>query len=72
MEISARIDIHFDKIMTYLNQPASIPILDQTQEFYQCCQVNQLDMPQESTPYVDTIFKFVPSLFHLNKIKEFE
>ena len=37
IESSARIDIHFDKIMTYLNQPASNPISDQTQEFHQCC-----------------------------------
>ena len=71
-ESSARVDMHFDKIMTYLNQPALTPIPDQTQEFHQCYQVNQLDIPQESTPHVDTVFESMSSSFHLNQIKEFE
>jgi len=64
--------MHFDEIMTYLNQPALTPISDQTQEFHQCYQVNQLDIPQESTLHVDSNFEFVPSSFHLNQIKELE
>jgi len=64
--------MHFDKIMTHLNQPASTLIPDQIQEFHQYYQVNQLDMSQNSTPHVDTIFESVPSSFNLNQIKEFE
>jgi len=72
IKTSARIDIHFDKIMTYLNQPASTLISDQIQEFHQCYQVNQLDIPQEFTQHVDIIFESVSSSFHLNQIKQFE
>ena len=61
----------FNKITNYLNQPASTPISDQSQEFHQCYQVNQLDIPQESTLHVGSNFEPVPSSFHLNQIKEF-
>ena len=57
METSALIDKHFDEIMTYLNQPASTPISHQAQEFHQCYQVNQLHIPQESTPHIDSNFE---------------
>ena len=36
IETSARRDMHFDEITNYLNQPASTPIPDQSQEFHQC------------------------------------
>jgi len=72
IETSARIDMHFDKIMTYFNQPISTPIPNQTQKFHQCYQVNQLHISLESTLYVDTNFESMPSLFYLNQIKEFE
>jgi len=71
-ESCARMEVHFDQIMTHLNQPSSTPIPDQTQEFHQFYQVNQFDVPQDSTPRADTIFESVPSSFHLNQIKEFE
>ena len=64
--------MHFDEITNYLNQPTSTPIPYQCQEFHQCHQVNQLDIPQESTPHVDSNLKPVLSSFHLNQIKEFE
>jgi len=72
IERSARRNMHFDEITTYLNQPASTPTPDQTQEFHQCYQVNQLDKPQESTQYFNSNLELVPSSFHLNQIKEFE
>ena len=64
--------MHFDKRMTYLNQPASTPIPNQTQEFHQCYQVNKMDISQESTLHVDSNFEYVPSSFHSNQITEFE
>ena len=64
--------MHFNEIMTYLNLPTSIPILDQTKEFHQYYQVNQLDIPQEFTPHVNSILTPVHSSFHLNQIKKFE
>jgi len=64
--------MHFNEKMTYLNQPASIAIPDQTKEFHQCYKVNQLDIPQESTPHVDSNLEPVPLSFHLNEIKKFE
>ena len=67
-----RIGMHFDQTITHLNQPISIPIPDQTQEFNRCDQVNLFDIPQDFTPHDDTNFKFVPSLYHLNQITEVE
>jgi len=64
--------MHFNEITSYLNQPASFPIPDQIKEFHQCYQMNQLDMPIESTPHVDSNLKPVLLSFHLNQIKEFE
>ena len=64
--------MHFNEITTYLNQSASIPIPDQTKEFHQCYQVNQLDTPKKFTPHVDSNLEPVPSSFNLNQIKEFE
>ena len=72
IETSARRDMHFYEITNYLNEPASTPIPDQSQEFHQCYQVNQLDIPQESTPHVDLNLEPVSSSFHLNQIKKFE
>jgi len=34
IESITHIDMHFDKIMTHLNQPVSTLILDRTQEFH--------------------------------------
>ena len=45
--------MHFDEMMTYRNQPALTPISDQTQEFHQCYQVNQLDIPQEFVGHLE-------------------
>jgi len=56
IESFAHMEMHFDQIMTHLNQPASTPISDQNQKFHQFYQVNQFDIPQDSTPHVDTIF----------------
>ena len=67
IERSAHRDMYLDEIMTYFNQPALTPIPDQPQEFHQCYQVNQSDIPQESKPHVDSNLKLVPSSFHLNQ-----
>ena len=64
IKISAHRGMHFNKITSYRNQPASILIPDQAKEFHQCYQVNQLDIPQESTPHVDSNLEPVPSSFH--------
>ena len=39
IESCARTKVHFDKIMTHLNQSVSTPISDQVQEFHQLSQV---------------------------------
>jgi hypothetical protein len=75
LESCARMDVYFEQIMTGLAQTSPkplVPISNQTQESHPINQVNQILMPQDSTPHFDKPSESVPPSFHLSQFEEFE